>query len=72
MKFLFCKYVNDGIKVTATFTGLMKIYSTKYFCSYILAGLCEFFVQSKVFSFTVCGKVTVLYGCQLLHVLVVI
>ena len=39
---------------------------------YILAGLCEFFVQSKIFGFTVCGRVTVLYGCQLLHVLVVI
>ena len=72
MKFLFCKCVNDGIKDTVTFTGLMKIYSTKYFCFYILTGLHEFFVQLKIFSFTVCGRVTIPYGYQLLHVLVVI
>ena len=43
--FLSC--VNDYIEDMATFTALVKIYSTKYFCSTKVAGLGEIFVKRK-------------------------
>ena len=43
-----CKCVNDYIEDMATFTALMKIYSTEYFCNVKAAGLGEIFVQKKL------------------------
>ena len=46
--FLSCKFlscVNDYIEDMATFTALVKIYSTKYFCNTKVAGLGEIFVK---------------------------
>ena len=48
--FLSCKFlscVNDYIEDMATFTALVKIYSTKYFCNTKVAGLGEIFVKRK-------------------------
>ena len=43
--FLSC--VNDYIEDMVTFTALVKIYFTEYFCNTTVAGLGEFFVQRK-------------------------
>ena len=44
-KFLSC--VNDYVEDMVTFTTLVKIYSTKYFCNTKVAGLGEIFVKRK-------------------------
>ena len=57
MNFLSC--INDYIEDMATFTALVKIYSTEYFCNTKVARLGEIFVKE---NFHVYGK----YKIQLL------
>ena len=50
VKFLFTNFlscVNDYVEDMATFTTLMKNYSTKSFCNAKVAGLGKFFAQRK-------------------------
>ena len=48
VNFLSC--VNDYSENMATFTALVKIYSTEYFCNTEVAGLGKIFVQQKVLA----------------------
>ena len=46
-KILSANFLNDYIEDTATFTTLVKLYSTKFFCKTKVDGLGEIFVQRK-------------------------
>ena len=57
----FCPFIKDCIEDMATFTMLVKFYSTKYFCNTKVAGLGEIFIQRKTHIYNNYGTVTLIW-----------